>query len=181
MGKLVKCTRDGISYNQSLKVMLKQACPDPCEGRSIPTLNLSFQGEQVIKVSTACWLLQFELMVLHHTRWSQLGSAGLYINQSLPQGALHTERTAVPPEWRWGFFHYFFVLNTITIQVKITGTEITPRVVGVLVTTSSPYSPGWIPGFKQQIFISPNNLFSLLHLTGGFQIHAFTGMLSHAG
>lgn len=83
--------------------MLKQACPDPCEGQSIPTLDLSVQGEQVIKVSMAHRPLQSELTVLRHIHWSQLGSAGLYVNQSLPQGTLHTEREQLYVQSEDGF------------------------------------------------------------------------------
>lgn len=112
-----------------------------------------------------------------------LESVGLWwlVHKPITSQGYTSQRTVVYPEWRSVFFHYSFILNTITIQVKTTKTKITTRVVGLLVTTISPSSPGWIPGFKQQVLISPNSLLSLSHLRCGFQIHAFTDMLSHAG
>lgn len=170
MAKLSKCTRDSISCNQSLKVMLKQVCPDPCENQSIPTFNLTFTGgagdQNFYRIlASAIWARGFT----SHTLES-VGS-GLYINQSLPKGTFHREQTVVYPEWRSVILHYSFILNTITIQVKITKTKITTRVVGLLVTT--------IPLLQGEYLGSSNKYLSVQRVSSAFHIWCIASKYMH--
>lgn len=60
-----------------------------------------------VGISIGYWLLQFELTLLPHLDWAQLGASGLHINQSLPKVTLHREPNSYISSVRIGFLSLF--------------------------------------------------------------------------
>lgn len=144
--------------------------------------QLGFSGEAaVIRISMGYWLLQFEITVLPHLHWRQLGPSSLHINQSLPKSMLPIELNIYISSVRTGFFTLFLHIQ-YTHNPGYNNKD--KKITRDWIVSNNHFpssSPVWIPGFQQQMFINPNSLISLSYLMGSFQIHAFTDIFSHAG
>lgn len=145
--------------------------------------QLEFSGEAaVIRMSIGYWLLQFELTILPHVHWSQLGPSVLHMNQSLPKSMPHMEPNTYISSVGIGFLSLFLHIQyTHNPGYNNKDKNNYERLLNSYNNHFPSSSPVWIPGFQQQMFINPKSLISLSYLVGSFQIHAFTDMFSHAG
>lgn len=128
-----------------------------------------FRWRAVIRISIGYWLLQFEITVLPHLHWSQLGSSSLHINQSLPKSMLHVEPNTYISSVRIRFFSLFLHIQ-YTHNPGYNNKD--KKITRDWIVSNNHFpssSPVWIPGFQQQMFINPNSLISLSYLMGSFQ------------